>query len=135
MNIDNLFDNRQVKRRSNPRTYDVRITLNKSGAKGFVVRFGFLNEAVEAFKGKAFIQVSKVEVFPDRIYFKLFEDRANLDAHKLCSNSKSETSNLYTTILPSSEAEKIYRAKWINKTFNIQFDDECEHYYIAQEEN
>ncbi len=130
MNINELFDNRQGKKISNPRLYDVRITLNKSGGDRFAIRFGFLNDAVKAFKGKTYAQVSKVEKLPTRIYFRLFDNKANLDAHKLCTNSHSETSNLYMTITPTTEAEKIYRTKWIGKEFKIKFDSEHALYYI-----
>lgn len=136
ININDIFDNRQS-RTSNPRNYDVRITLNKSGtykrADRFVIRFGFLNEAVKAFFGKDYIQVSKVEALPDRIYFRTSNSRDNLDMHKLLTNSNSKATNLYTTITPSDQAEKIYRAKWINKTFDIQFDSEVGLYYITLE--
>lgn len=133
MNINDIFDNRQSKRIINPRTYDVRITLNKSGSGRFAIRFGFLNEAVKAFGGAAYIQVSKVEKLPNQIYFRVFDNKANLDAHKLCTNSKSETSNLYTTITPTEAAEKIYRTKWVGKTFKIKYDKENGLYYIDQE--
>lgn len=134
MNINDLFDNRQVKRISSPRLYDVRITLNKCGGDRFAIRFGFLNEAVRAFKGKSYAQVSKVEKLPTKIYFKLFDNKANLDAHKLCTNSHSETSNLYMTITPTAEAEKIYRTKWIGKDFKIKFDASYGLYYIELSE-
>ena len=131
------FDNREVgpgTGPANPRTYDVRITLNKSSkSNGFVVRFGFLNEAVKAFNGKTYIQASKVETLPNRIYFRLLNERTYIGAHKLCTNSKAETSNLYMSFTPSEAAEKIFRAKWVGKTFKIKYDEECEHYYIEQE--
>lgn len=134
MNINELFDNRQGKHISNPRLYDVRITLNKAGGDRFAIRFGFLNDAVKAFKGKPYAQVSKVEKLPTKIYFRLFDNKANLDAHKLCTNSHSETSNLYMTITPTNEAEKIYRTKWIGKEFKIKFDSEYDLYYIELNE-
>lgn len=134
MDINELFDNRQVKKASNPRLYDVRITLNKCGGDRFAIRFGFLNNAVKAFKGKSYVQVSKVEKLPTKIYFRLFDSRANLDAHKLCTNSHSEISNLYTTITPTAEAEKIYRTKWIGKDFKIKFDEGFGLYYIELNE-
>lgn len=134
MNINEIFDNRQSRRVANPRTYDVRITLNKSGSGRFAIRFGFLNEAVKAFGGKTYIQASKVEKLPTKIYFRLFDNKANLDAHKLCTNSKSETSNLYMTITPSEADEKIYRAKWVGKTFKLKYDSDNSLYYITQEE-
>ena len=135
MNIDEIFEIRQ-RRKPKPKktkTYDVGITINKNGKGGFAIRFGFLNEAVNAFAGNTYIQVSRVDKLPNRIYFRLFTNKANLDAHKLCTNSKSETSNLYTAITPSEAAGKIYRAKWIGKTFKIKHDDEYDLYYIEQE--
>ena len=134
MNINELFDNRQGKHIGNPRLYDVRITLNKAGGDRFAIRFGFLNNAVKAFKDKTYAQVSKVEKLPTKIYFRLFDNKANLDAHKLCTNSHSETSNLYMTITPTTEAEKIYRTKWIGKEFKIKFDSENDLYYIELNE-
>lgn len=134
MNINEIFDNRQSKRIINPRVYDVRITLNKNGSDRFAIRFGFLNEAVKAFAGKNYIQVSRVDKLPNRIYFRLFDNKANLDAHKLSTNPKSETSNSYMTITPTEAAEKIYRAKWVGKTFKIKYDQEYDLYYIDQED-
>jgi len=134
MNINELFDNRQGRKVSNPRLYDVRITLNKCGGNRFAIRFGFLNGAVTAFKGKSYAQVSKVEKLPTKIYFRLFDSKANLDAHKLCTNSRSESSNLFMTITPTTEAEKIYRTKWIGKDFKIKFDKDYGLYYIELSE-
>ncbi len=133
MNINDIFDNRQSKRIIK-RNYDVRITLNKNGSGRFAIRFGFLNEAVKAFSGKTYIQVSRVDKLPNQIYFRLFDDKANLDAHKLCTNSKAKTTNLYTTITPTEAVEKIYRAKWVGKTFKIKYDKQCDLYFINQEE-
>lgn len=130
ININEIFDNRQSKNVSNPRLYDVRITLNKSGGDRFAIRFGFLNNAVKAFEGKSYAQVSRVDKLPTRIYFKAFDAKANLDAHKLSTNSKSTTSNLYMTITPSPEVEKIYRTRWIGKEFRIKFDNDVKLYYI-----
>lgn len=134
ININEIFDNRQTQT-SHKRTYDVRVTLNKSGGNGFVIRFGFINKAAEAFGGKTYIQVSRVDKLPNRIYFKLFDTRANLDAHKLSASKKgSKTSNIYATMTPTPAAEKIYRAKWIGKTFGIKFDEDVKLYYIEQDD-
>lgn len=132
MNIKYIpFDNKERGGKViNPRIYDVRITLNKSGKVGFVIRFGFLNAAVKAFEGKNYIQVSKVEVLQNRIYFRAFDEKKYVDVYKLCTNPKSKSRNLYVAMKPSAAAEKIYRAKWINKTFYLQFDDECGLYYV-----
>ena len=133
MNINDIFDNRQAKRPANPRVYDVRITLNKSGRGRFAIRFGFINDAVKAFGNKQYIQISRVDKLQDRIYFRLFDDKANLDAHKLSKNAKTDTPGFYTAVTPSEAAEKIYRTKWIGKTFKIQYDTEHKLYYIDQE--
>ena len=130
VNINEIFDNRKA-RTSNPRNYDVRITLNKSGSDRFVIRFGFLNNAVKAFGGAKYAQASKVEALPSRIYFRTANTKENLDMHKLSTNSNSKTTNLYMAVTPSDQAEKIYRAKWVNKTFNIRFDEEVGLYFIA----
>lgn len=130
VNINEIFDNRKA-RTSNQRNYDVRITLNKSGSDRFVIRFGFLNNAVKAFGCAKYAQASKVEALPSRIYFRTANTKENLDMHKLSTNSNSKTTNLYMTVTPSDQAEKIYRAKWVNKTFNIRFDEEVGLYFIA----
>lgn len=92
-----------------------------------------MNESIKAFNGKSYIQVSKVEKMPDRIYFRLFDNREYIDTHKLVTNSKATTSNLYTTITPTSNEEKIYRAKWINKEFKLCRDENNELFYIELE--
>ena len=110
------------------RTWDVRITLNKCG-KGnkMVVRFGFLNKAVKAFK-KNYIEMSKIA--SNRIYFRLFDNKANSNVYKLSKNKAAIDPGMYATISVSEEQEKLYRAKWINGTFNLLFDDENQLYYI-----
>lgn len=115
------------------REYDVRVTLNRSGSGRFVIRFGFLNDAVKVFDKKPYVQVSQVEKLADFIYFKPMDEKVP-GAHKLCTNSNSTTTNLYAAITPSEAAEKIYRAKWVGKTFKVQIDDECGLYYISQKE-
>lgn len=129
-NIKDIFDDRHGKAPSNSRTYDVRITLNKNGGERFAIRFGFLNNAIKALNGKAYAQVSNVEKLKTRIYFRTFDHKANLDAHKLSTNSHSRASNLYMTITPTAGAEKIYRSMWIGKEFSIKYDAYNELYYI-----
>ena len=115
------------------RAYDVRVTLNRSGSGRFRIRFGFLNDAVKAFDNKPYMQASQVEKLADYIYFKPVDKKVP-GAQKLCTNSNSTTTNLYASITPSEAAEKIYRAKWVGKTFKIQLDEECGLYYISQRE-
>lgn len=133
MNIENLFENKTVQAYKVKRNYDVRITLNKSGDGRFMIRFGFLNDAAKAFKGGKYVQISRVEVCQDKIYFRVFEEKKYLDAYKLGTNTNSNTSNLYTAFMPTTAAEKIYRAKWVGKTFKIKYDAENELYFIGQE--
>ena len=40
------------------RAYDVRVTLNRSGSGRFIIRFGFLNDAVKAFDNKPYMHAS-----------------------------------------------------------------------------
>lgn len=133
MDFNELFYNKQSRTPGNKRTYDVRVTLNKSGNGRFSIRFGFLNDAVKAFKGKNYVQVSRVDVSPDVIYFRLFDKKEFIDVHKLCTNSNADTSNLYTAITPPDAEEKIYRAKWVGKTFKIEHDEKHDVYFISQE--
>ena len=135
--VNNLFENKaKNKSYESKRTYDVRITLNKSGkGDGFSIRFGFLNNAAKAFGESQYIQISNVEKLQDAIFFRTHNEKMFLDAYKLSSNSKSRTSNCYTAFTPSVSQEKIYRLKWVNKTFNIQFDDECGLYFIKLKED
>lgn len=115
------------------RHWDVRITLNKSGHENrYVCRFGFLNKAAEVFGTKPFIEVTSVKKLPKRIYFRLHDEKVK-NAHKLCTNSNSTSSNLYTSITPTEGEEKIYRMSWINNTYSLKFDEEAGFYYIENE--
>ena len=115
------------------RTYDVRITLNKSGEKGYVVRFGFLNKAKEAFADISYMEITDVEKITDRIYFVPSKEQEHNKQFKLSRSDKSQ--NKYFTFTPSENAEKIYRANWINGTFRIKKDPECGLWYIENERN
>jgi len=118
------------------RTYDVRITLNKSGHGKPVVRFGFLNEAAKIFGENPFIEASDVEYIKDRIYFKTHVEKVNNNVHTLSSNGKSRADSCYFALTPSDKAEKIYRMNWIGKLFPLFWDEENELYYIdMREEN
>lgn len=133
-NIEQIFENKK-KPEASKRTYDVRVTLNRAGGKRFAVRFGFINQGFAAFRDAAYIQPSSVEKYQERIYFKTHGERAFFDAYKLSDTStKDKTSGKYFTFTPSEKAEKIYRSKWIGKTFPIKFDEECRLYYIELSE-
>ena len=133
---NNIWYDTKVTRTGRPpvKHWDVRITLNKCGHENrYVFRFGFLNKAAEVFGAKPFIEVSSVKKLPKRIYFKLHDEKVNRNAHKLCTNSHSSTSNLYTSITPVEGEEKIYRMNWINNTYSLKFDEEAGYYYIENE--
>lgn len=136
--VNSLFDDRTTGKGTYipKRTYDVRITLNKNGHEdGFSVRFGFLNKASKVFSQMPYIQVSNVEKSQDAIYFRSHNAKNFLDVYKLSSNSKSQASNCYTAFKPSAAQEKIYRLKWINKTFSLKYDESCGLYYIELKED
>lgn len=134
MNINGIFEDRTPKTGKRPpmkRTYDVRVTLNKNGKnQRFSIRFGFLNEAARIFGEKDFIQVSNVTKMQDRIYFKSHDEKTYLDVYKLSSSTGAEGNGRYMSITPSAAEEKIYRLKWIGKTFNLKYDDDNSLYYI-----
>lgn len=115
------------------RTYDVRITLNKSGEKGYVVRFGFWNKAKETFTDACYMEITDVEKIGDRIYFLPVKEQQHNKQFKLSRSDKSQ--NKYFTFTPSENAEKIYRANWINGTFRLKKDPECGLWYIENEKN
>ena len=110
------------------RNWDVRITLNKCGRDNqMVVRFGFLNQAVKTFGNKPYIEMSKIA--NDRIYFRLFDNKANSNTVKLCKN-KGKNPGLYTSFKPSKEQDKLYRARWINGTYMLHYDEDNKLYFI-----
>lgn len=118
------------------RTYDVRITLNKSGHGKPVIRFGFINNAAKTFGAKPFIEASNIEYTKDRIYFRMHDEKINANVHVLSSNGKTHLDSCYFTITPSDKAEKMYRMNWIGKLFPLFYDSENELYYIdSREEN
>lgn len=120
--------------RHSARNYDVRITLNKAGTGRQAIRFGFLNKGAEAFTSDKFIEVSDVEKMADRIYFRASAEKTSANAHALSSSRNSSTNNRYASLTPSRKAEKIYRMKWINGTYELKFDDECGLYYIENDQ-
>lgn len=133
--VNGLFENRERKtyiRKGQSRDYDVRITLNKNKDK-FIVRFGFLNRGAEILDGKQYLQVSSVEKMPDRIYFRTFDEKKYLDAYKISSSGNA--TGKYIALLPSEEAEKIYRSRWVGRSFNIKYDEDSGLCYIEQEAN
>ena len=124
-----MFDNRTVNNAvPTNRNYDVRVTLNKAGGNRFAIRFGFINRGFNAFKDANYLQATNVEKGQYRIYFMPHEKRDYLDVYKLSRGMAS--SSVYFSFTPSERAEKIYRAKWIGKTFHLGFDDECGLYFI-----
>ena len=129
MSFEILWNEEKKPRKASPKmTWDVRITLNKCG-KGnkMVMRFGFLNNAIKVFK-KDYIEMSKIS--NNRIYFRLFDNKANINVHKLSKNDAVKNPGKYAATSVSSEQEKIYRAKWINIPFMLQFDEDNQLYYI-----
>ncbi len=118
------------------RTYDVRITLNKSGRGRQVVRFGFINNAAKTFGTRPFIEASNIEYTKDRIYFRSHDEKENANVHMLSSNGKTHTDSCYFTLTPSDKAEKMYRMNWIGKLFPLFYDDDNDlHYIDMREEN
>lgn len=113
------------------RTYDVRITLNKSG-KGNrqVIRFGFLNNAAAEASKHLFVEVSDVEYSKDRIYFRFHDEKLHRNIHTLSKSNGKTGVGYYFAITPSETAEKIYRMNWIGKEFSFKFDDEIKVHYI-----
>lgn len=134
MDMDKAFppaDNKNAHVHHN-RTYDVRITLNKSGDnRPFVIRFGFINSAARIFGTHPFIEASDIEYTKDKVYFRTHEEKAHKNIHTLSSNGKTRQDSCYFAMTPPTErVEKIYRANWIGKTFNLSFDDINQLYYI-----
>lgn len=109
------------------KSYDVKITLNKTGKKEkkMAVRFGFLNNAYSFFEGFKYLQISSVEKAEknksERIYFFPSEEK-EAGSNKICKHPKSSTSRFYT-FTPTEPEEKIFRAKWVNYTFQLKFDE------------
>ena len=124
-----------VKKEYQPkRTYDVRVTLIKSGrADGKMsIRFGFLNKAAAAFHADRFLLISEPQ--NDRIYFLECSEKKDYRYKKILFSAKKDSSGkcLCTSFIPSDELDKVYRAKWIGGTFKLQYDDECEMYFIER---
>ena len=135
MNIDEMFsgpERRQPIR--GHRTYDVKITLNKSGSGRQVVRFGFINGAAQELGKKPFVEVSDIEITKERIYFRTHDEKTSLNVHTLSSNGKTRQDSCYFTMTPTEKGEKMYRMNWINKTFMLYYDPEYELHYIDYRE-
>ena len=124
-----------VKTQNGPakRTYDVRITINKSGEKKQTIRFGLLNKAADEANKYKFCEVSDVEYLKSRIYFRFHNEQKNRNAHKL-STSKSKNGNVgkayYFGITPTDRQEKQYRMNWVGKTYHVQYDEDNQMFYI-----
>ena len=118
------------------RNYDIRISLNQSGAgKRMVVRFGLINRAAVILGEKPFIEVSDIEYTKDRIYFATHNEKHHKNIHTISTNSKERQDSCYFAITPSEKAEKMYRSKWIGKLYNLLYDEENDLYYIENEED
>lgn len=117
------------------RTYDVRVTINKSGKGKDTIRFGFINNAAAIFGIHPFIEVSDVTCTKNRIYFCIHDEKIHRNVHAISGIDKKES--CYFTITPSEKAEKIYRMNWIGHTYKITFDKKLGWYYIenSKEEN
>ena len=112
------------------RNYDVKITVYKSGRAdgGCVVRFGFINKAGEIFKKGINAEATDVEKMRNKVYFRSSEEKEHSKMYKLSSDASTCS---YFSFTPTAEAEKIYRALWLNKEFKLEYDEECEMYYIC----
>lgn len=130
LDMNKAFPTPEKKTAKTHRTYDVRITLNKSGHERSVIRFGFINSAAEAFGTKPFIEASDIEYTKDRIYFRTHDEKVNANVHTLSSNGKTRTDSCYFAFTPSDKAEKMYRMNWIGKLFPVLFDDENGLFFI-----
>lgn len=116
-----------------PRNYDIRITLNNAGkGKKKVIRFGLVNQAAKILGASQFIEPSNIEYTKDRIYFLPYEEKAYRTVHTLSSNSRTRQLNCYFSFTPTEKAEKMYRMNWINKTYELLYDEENELYYIEK---
>lgn len=112
------------------RTYDVKITLNKSGHGRQVIRFGFLNNAAAKANGYQFVEASNVEYMKDRICFRFHNEKLHRNIHTLSKSNGITGNGYYFTITPSEAAEKIYRMNWIGKEFSFLYDSEHDWYFI-----
>lgn len=121
-----------------PRTYDVRVTINKAGeGRPYVIRFGFINKAAKIFGEFPFIEASDIEYTKNRVYFRSQSEKTDGNVHTLSFNKKTRQDGCYFIISPGEKGEKIYRMSWVGKTFPILYDEENDLYYIetAKEEN
>lgn len=136
LDLEKCFRVPEKKKTAGHRTYDVRITLNKSGKDRQVIRFGFINNAASELGKHAFIEASDIEYTKDRIYFRTHDEKINSNVHMLSSNGKSRMDSCYFSFTPSDKAEKMYRMNWIGKLFPLLYDSENDlHYIDMREEN
>ena len=133
--LDKMFAVREkVQVKKARKTYDVRVSLNKSGHDKPVVRFGFINGAAQEFGKKPFIEASDIEYTKDRVYFRTHDEKTNNNIHTLSSNSKTRQDSCYFALTPTEKGEKMYRMNWIGKTFMLYYDPEYELHYIDYRE-
>ena len=119
------------------RAYDVKISGNKTGHQRPSVRFGFLNKANEVYSHFNYIKISRIDVCKDRIYFKPLYEKEDRVTYKIIKslNVNGEIASCYCTLTAPEDLEKSYRMNWIGQTFNLQFDEEFELYYIEKAKN
>ena len=138
LNINDLFPTPETRPSPTKRTYDVRITLNKSGDKRHVIRFGFINDAAKLLQKWEYIEPSTVllENAPNRIYFRQHPIKTHRNVYKLSisNNKSSKKEGCYFSFTPDEKSEKKYRMSWINNTFKILYDEENDLYYIEKKE-
>ena len=117
--------------RHSKKTYDVRVTLNKSGRNRQCVRFGLLNYAAAMAQEHLFVEVSDIEFCKDRLYFRFHDEKEHRNIHTLSKSAKENKGvGFYFSITPSEKAEKLYRMNWIGKTFAFKHDPEIDLFYI-----
>lgn len=133
MDMNLLFPGKSRSRKPKEINYDVRITSNMCG-HGQRVRFAFYNLAAQVFGQHDFVEVSNLEYVKDRIYFRLHDgEKLYRKMLKISSNHKSKQNCFYIAMTPATEkTEKMFRMSWINKTYNLLFDEECALYYIEK---
>jgi len=133
MDMNLLFPGKSRSRKPKEINYDVQITSNRCG-HGQRVRFAFYNLAAQVFGQHDFVEVSDLEYVKDKIYFRLHDgEKLYRKMYKIQSTPKSKQNCFHITMTPATEkTEKMFRMSWINKTFNLLFDEEYALYYIEK---
>lgn len=130
--VMSMFIKPKAKAPGNPRTYDVGITLPKSGYDHGrpKIRFGFLNKAAEVFQAMEYIEVTDVEKMKYKIYFRASETQEHSKMHKLSRSKSKKSISRYFEMNMTESAEKIYKAMWEGKKCKLEYDEECGLYFI-----